>query len=75
MLQEESLSNEEELAVWQKLATLLEHLGIDDFHQHGDIVTSVVPLELYQRMACKCNTLEQEQKLLKREFLDVMQSS
>jgi hypothetical protein len=26
-------------------------------------------------MACKCNTLEQEQKLLKREFLDVMQSS
>jgi hypothetical protein len=48
MLQEESLSNEEELAIWEKLATLLEHLGIDDFHQHGDIVTSVVPLELYQ---------------------------
>jgi hypothetical protein len=76
MLQEESLSNEEELAIWDKLATLSEHLGNDDdFHQHGDTVTSVVPLELYQRMECKCNTLEQERMLLKREFLDVIQSS
>jgi hypothetical protein len=75
MLQEESLSNEEELAIWEKLATLSEHFGNDDFSQHGDTVASVVPLELYQRMECKCNTLEQEQRLLKQEFLEVIQSS
>jgi hypothetical protein len=26
-------------------------------------------------MECKCNTLEQEQRLLKQEFLEVIQSS
>ncbi len=82
MLKEESLSNEEENAIWEKLAILSEQLGNDDLHydkeythQTAPSSCMVVPIQLYQRMQHKCHSLEMERADLKHEFLEMMQST